>query len=196
MGGSSSQRHTEQPHPCLPYTIFEMKRCTHLNYSEDMYQNTVRDESPVEVTAPPPNPSKRRQKRAVIVRNEDVPRCTSWTNEEEITLCKGWVHVSGDSAKGNARKTNGFWTEVLDYLGKKTNQPGKRTYDVVCGKLMTVRPNVARFCEVHVNVLCMAQDSGDGDEDYFHKAILDYEAEFGVLFTLRHCWELLKNSPK
>ncbi|GJX08044.1 hypothetical protein Tco_0195976 [Tanacetum coccineum] len=79
-----------------------------------MYQNIVREESPVEVMAPPPKPSRRRLKRMVIVQNEDAPRCTPWTNEEEITLCKGWVH-----------------------------------------------------------------DSRAGDEDYFNKALLDYEAEFG-----------------
>nr|GEZ00740.1 hypothetical protein [Tanacetum cinerariifolium] len=112
-----------------------------------MYQNTVREESSVEVTAP----SKRRQKRAATVRNEDVPRCTPWTNDEEIALCKGWVHVSESSAKGNTRKTDGFWSEVLDYLGKKTNQPGRQTYDMVNRKWKTVFPNVARFCEVHAN---------------------------------------------
>nr|GEU63117.1 hypothetical protein [Tanacetum cinerariifolium] len=92
-------------------------------YSKDMYQNTICEESLVEVTAPPPKPSRRRQKRLAIVRNEDAPRCTLWTNEEEIALRKGWVHVSEYSAKGNARKTDGFWTEVLDYLGKKKINP-------------------------------------------------------------------------
>ncbi|GKB38106.1 hypothetical protein Tco_0883048 [Tanacetum coccineum] len=116
-----------------------------------MYQNTVREESPVEVTTP----SKRRQKRAATVRNEDVPRCTPWTTEEEIALCKGWVHVSENSAKGH------------------------RTYDMVNGEWKMVRPNVARFCGVHANVLRRAHDSGAGDEDYFNKALLDYEAEFG-----------------
>ncbi|GJX57120.1 putative ribonuclease H-like domain-containing protein [Tanacetum coccineum] len=39
-------------------------------------------------------------------------------------------------------------------------------------------------------------ESGARDEDYFNKALLDYEAEFGVPFTLHHCWEVLKYSPK
>ncbi|GKD12192.1 hypothetical protein Tco_1196599 [Tanacetum coccineum] len=47
----------------------------------------------------------------------------------------------------------------------------------------------ARFCGVHDNVARMAQESGAGDEDYFNKALLDYEAKFGLPFTLRHCWE-------
>ncbi|GKA10715.1 hypothetical protein Tco_0690148 [Tanacetum coccineum] len=129
-----------------------------------MYQNTAHEESPVEVIAPPPKLSKRRQKRMVVVQNEDAPRCTTWTNEEEITLCKGWVHVSKNSAKGNARKTDGFWIEVLAYLPNKTKQLGRRT----------------------------AHESGARDECYYNKALLDCEAEFGVQFTLRHCWEVLR----
>nr|GEU91352.1 hypothetical protein [Tanacetum cinerariifolium] len=147
-------------------------------YSEDMYQNTAREESPVKVTAPPPKPSRRRQKRMDSIPNEDAPRCTTWNNEEEIALCKGWVHVSENSAKGNARNTDGFWTEVLDYLGKKTKQLGRRTYNMVNRKWNMVRSNVARFYGVHANVLHRAQDSGAGEEEYFNKAILDYEAEF------------------
>nr|GEV25482.1 ribonuclease H-like domain-containing protein [Tanacetum cinerariifolium] len=38
---------------------------------------------------------------------------TAWTNEEEIALCKGWVHVSENSSKCNARKDAGFFTKVL-----------------------------------------------------------------------------------
>nr|GEW46282.1 hypothetical protein [Tanacetum cinerariifolium] len=98
-----------------------------------MYQNTTREESPVEVTASPPKPSKRRQKRMATVQNEDASHCTAWTSEEEITLCKGWVHVYENSAKGNARKTQ----------------------------------------RVRDNVLCRAQVSGAGDEDYYNKALLD-----------------------
>nr|GEW35690.1 ribonuclease H-like domain-containing protein [Tanacetum cinerariifolium] len=41
-----------------------------------------------------------------------------------------------------------------------------------------------------------AQESRTGDEDYFNRALLDYEAETGVPFKLRHCWEVLKGSPK
>ncbi|GJZ28354.1 hypothetical protein Tco_0573001, partial [Tanacetum coccineum] len=126
----------------------------------------------------------------------DAPRCTAWTSEEEIALCKGWVHVSKNNAKGNARKSDGFWTEVLDYLRKKTNQPGRRTYDMVNGKWKTVHSSVARFCGVHANVLRRAQVSRAGDEYYYNKALLEYEAEFGVPFTLRHYWEVLKKSPK
>ncbi|GJZ73540.1 hypothetical protein Tco_0637686 [Tanacetum coccineum] len=59
--------------------------------------------------------------------NEDGPRCIAWSTEEEIVLCKGWVHVSEYSAIGNARRENGFWNEVLLYPESKTKATGHRT---------------------------------------------------------------------
>ncbi|GJX02861.1 hypothetical protein Tco_0188777 [Tanacetum coccineum] len=71
MGGSSSQPHTEQPMSLI-----------HAFPTEDMYtpefsdsfQHTAREDSPVEVAAPPPKskPIGGRQKRTV--QNEDAPR--------------------------------------------------------------------------------------------------------------------------
>ncbi|GJW12901.1 hypothetical protein Tco_1578728 [Tanacetum coccineum] len=130
-----------------------------------MYQNTARGESPVKVTTPPSKPSRRHQKRMADVQNEDAPHCTPWTNEEEIVLCKGWVHVSENSAKGNAKKIDGLWTEVLAYLRNKTQQHGRRAYDMMNGKWKTGCPNVDRFCGVHANVLRRAQDSGSDHRD-------------------------------
>ncbi|GKA20141.1 zinc finger, CCHC-type containing protein [Tanacetum coccineum] len=78
MGGSSSQPHTEQP---------------------ISFQETTRDDSLVEVTGPPlkskSKPTRGHQNRTV--QNEDAAWHIAWTNEEEITLCKGWVHVSESS---------------------------------------------------------------------------------------------------
>ncbi|GKC38843.1 RNA-directed DNA polymerase, eukaryota [Tanacetum coccineum] len=39
-------------------------------------------------------------------------------------------------------------------------------------------------------------ESGASDTDYYAKALIDYEAEIGTMFKLRHCWEILKDSPK
>ncbi|GJU68253.1 zinc finger BED domain-containing protein RICESLEEPER 2-like protein [Tanacetum coccineum] len=63
--------------------------------------------------------------------------------EEEVALCKGWVHVSENSVVGNARKECQFWIR-----------------------------------------------------DYFTTTLLHYDVEFGVPFTLRHYWEVLRKSLK
>ncbi|GJU21765.1 hypothetical protein Tco_1155107 [Tanacetum coccineum] len=111
------------------------------------------------------------------------------TNDKKMRSKNGWIHVSENSAKGNARKTDGFWTEVKDYVHKKTNSD-KRTYDMVCGKWKTVCPNVTRFCGVHDNAARMAQESRAEDEDYFNKALLDYACrKLDYRLHLLHCWE-------
>ncbi|GKD49539.1 hypothetical protein Tco_1278515 [Tanacetum coccineum] len=61
---------------------------------------------------------------------QHVPRRlshTAWTNEEEIALCKGWVHISENSAVDKARKECGFWTKVLWYMERKTKVLRKST---------------------------------------------------------------------
>ncbi|GKC76737.1 glutathione S-transferase T3-like protein [Tanacetum coccineum] len=100
------------------------------------------------------------------------------------------------SERGNARKKDGFWVEVLEYVESTTNQEGRQTYDMVVGKWKVVRPAVVRFCGIYSNVMRMAQESGAGDKDYIQKAMIYYQAECGLLFKFRHCWEVLKDSPK
>nr|GEU30588.1 hypothetical protein [Tanacetum cinerariifolium] len=73
---------------------------------------------------------------------------------------------------------------------------GCRTYDMVVEKWKIVRPAVVRFCGVYSNVMRMAQESGTRDEDYVQKAMVDYQAETGLPFKFRHCWDVLKDSPK
>ncbi|GKD95723.1 hypothetical protein Tco_1379620 [Tanacetum coccineum] len=49
---------------------------------------------------------------------------------------------------------------------------------------------------VHANVMRKEPMSGAEDEDYFAKALLNYEAEYEVPFTLCHSWEVLRKSLK
>ncbi|GJY02068.1 putative reverse transcriptase domain-containing protein, partial [Tanacetum coccineum] len=72
----------------------------------------------------------------------------------------------------------------------------RRTYDMVVRKWKTVRPVVVQFYRVYGNVIRMAHESGAGDEDYVQKAMIHYQAETGLPFKFRHCWDVLKNSPK
>ncbi|GJY46293.1 zinc finger BED domain-containing protein RICESLEEPER 2-like protein [Tanacetum coccineum] len=134
MGGSSSQPHTEKP--MSPTRAFPTGDMSSPGYSDtfqqtDSFQHTARDDSPVEVAAPPPKwkskPTRGRQKRTS--QNEDAHRQTALTNEEEIALCKGWVHVSENSKKGNARKNESgagveyyFNMALLDYEAKHRMQ--------------------------------------------------------------------------
>ncbi|GKA34441.1 gamma-glutamyltranspeptidase 1 [Tanacetum coccineum] len=132
MGGSSSRRHTEQP--LSPIHSFRNEEMYAPQFSEDMYQNTVREESPVEVTA----------------------------------------HLK-DVKRGRLLF-------------------GTRTYPVALHGPMRKKLRCVNDGFTYLKIV--PKDSGAGDEDYFNKALLDYEVKFGVPFTLRHSWEILKKSPK
>nr|GFA16885.1 hypothetical protein [Tanacetum cinerariifolium] len=97
---------------------------------------------------------------------------------------------------GNAKKKQGFWCEVLEYIESKTKQYGRQTYDGVFGKWKTMRLSVIRFSGIYSNVMRMAQESGAEDEDYVQKAMIHYEVETKIPFKLRHCWEVLKDRLK
>ncbi|GKC84203.1 RNA-directed DNA polymerase, eukaryota [Tanacetum coccineum] len=58
-----------------------------------------------------------------------------------------------------------------------------------------VRPKVATFCGVYDNVYRIYR-SGANDADYLQKAQIEYQVEYGVPFTLLHCWEVLKKCDK
>ncbi|GKA33738.1 glutathione S-transferase T3-like protein [Tanacetum coccineum] len=202
MGGSSSQPRTDPP--LSPINAFSLGDLYTPQLSDSFQENTSYwqepnpDDCPVEQVATSPTKKKKatrnRQKR--VTQTEPAPRQTTWTTEEEIALAKGWRSVFENSERGNARKKDGFWVEVLEYVESKTKQEGRRTYDMVVGKWKVVRPAVVRFCGIYSNVMRMAQESGAGDEDYIQKAMIHYQAECGLPFKFRHCWEVLKDSPK
>ncbi|GJX64051.1 hypothetical protein Tco_0298394 [Tanacetum coccineum] len=174
MGGSSSQRRTNPP--MSPIHAFPIRDMYTPEFLDSFQQNTssfqeiAREDSPVEVATSPPKmkkPTRGRQKRTI--QSDYAPRQIVWTNEEEIVLCIGWVYVFENSSVGNTRKDAGFWSKVLQYMERKTKQYGRRTYDM---------------------------ESGASDEDYYARALVDYEAKTGTTFKLRHFWEVLKCSPK
>ncbi|GKB95522.1 hypothetical protein Tco_0981659 [Tanacetum coccineum] len=37
-----------------------------------------------------------------------------WSSQEETTLCKGWIDTSENNVEGIAKKSQWFWTEVLE----------------------------------------------------------------------------------
>ncbi|GJR58539.1 glutathione S-transferase T3-like protein [Tanacetum coccineum] len=166
MGGWSSQPQPSQP-PRSLINAFSLEEL----YTPDFSENTAywQEPNPYEATgeqvATSPTKKKKatrnRQKR--LTQTDDAPRQIAWTTKEEIALAKGWKVVSENSERGNARKKDGFWVEVME----EQNKNGRSS-----------------------------DESGTGDEDYVQKAMIHYQAETGLPFKFRHCWDVLKDSPK
>lgn len=56
----------------------------------------------------------------------------SWTQAEELALCKAWINKSKKSIKENAQKSHGFWTEVLAYFEMGMGELGKGYDALIC----------------------------------------------------------------
>ncbi|GJZ75395.1 hypothetical protein Tco_0639860 [Tanacetum coccineum] len=85
--------------------------------------------------------------------------------------------------------------EMFDELRRLYMESKKKLY-VGEREMEDGAPKRGSVCEVYGNVMRRLQESGARDEDYINTALLDYEAETGVSFKLRHCWEVFKRSPK
>nr|GFA30332.1 hypothetical protein [Tanacetum cinerariifolium] len=92
-------------------------------------------------------------------------RCIPWTPEKETTLCKGWVRTSEDSVKGNMRKERGFWIDILKDMHDTCSITKRRTYNMWSQRYRLSSKGIDRL-----------------------------STEYGVSFTLLHCWEVLKDS--
>ncbi|GJR01395.1 hypothetical protein Tco_0524379 [Tanacetum coccineum] len=123
MGGSSSQPRTDQVHS--PINAFSLEELYTPDFSESLQENTGfwQAPNPYEVPIEQVETSLTKKKKATrnrqkkTIQSDDAPRQTSWTTEEEIALCKGWLAVSENSKHGNSRKQGGFWCEILkDHL--------------------------------------------------------------------------------
>ncbi|GKC11165.1 RNA-directed DNA polymerase, eukaryota [Tanacetum coccineum] len=177
VGGSSSQPNVRGSSSPVRQFSLDDKYFTNV-YSPQFLESFREEQSPVE------------EKEKIVDQ-----RCIPWTPEEETALCKGWVRTSEDSIKGNMRKERGFWIDILKYMHETCPITQRRTYDMVNGKWRTVRSKVCTFCGVYANAI-QTYTSGASDSDYLQRALTDYQAEYGVLFTLLHCWEVLKDCEK
>ncbi|GKE11167.1 ethylene-responsive transcription factor RAP2-4-like protein, partial [Tanacetum coccineum] len=99
------------------------------------------------------------------------------------------------SVMGNARKAKRFWVEVMKYMHANCLIAKRQMYDMVNRKWKTVRPKVVSFCGAFANTI-RTYNSEAGDADYLQRAMIDYQVEYKVPFTLVHCWEELKECDK
>ncbi|GKE83136.1 glutathione S-transferase T3-like protein [Tanacetum coccineum] len=118
-----------------------------------------------------------------------------WTPEEEVALCKAWVHASENSVEGNGKKAAGFWTKVTGYFHHETGEQ-KRSYDFVnCKWKNRIHPKVSQFCEIYNSVHDRHQ-SGSCENIVYQEAELEYRTIYNAPFALTDCWKILKDHPK
>nr|GEY67443.1 hypothetical protein [Tanacetum cinerariifolium] len=114
----------------------------------------VEDDSPVEEVAAV-KPKRKYTRRGQPIKKNDKEFVESWTPEEEVALCKAWVHASENSVEGNGKKVAGFWTKDVEVqevrpMGrdagkKKGSSSSARSESLVAGDPSLVDALVSKF---------------------------------------------------
>ncbi|GJY75575.1 hypothetical protein Tco_0480691 [Tanacetum coccineum] len=139
MGGSLSQRRTDPP--MSPIHAFPIEDMYTPEFSDSFQQNTgsfqetAREDSPVEVATSPPKTKKQtkgRQKRTI--QRDDAPGILHGHMRKKLCCVKVGFTYFENSSVGNTRKDARFWCDFLQYMKSKTKQYGRRTYDIINGK--------------------------------------------------------------
>nr|GEU80103.1 hypothetical protein [Tanacetum cinerariifolium] len=111
MGGSSSQPRTYPPKsPINAFLIEELytpEFSKSLQENIDYWQapNTYEAAGEQVITSSTKNRKKATHNRQIrMIENDDAPRHTPWTTEEEVELAKGWLAVSENSKDGYVKK--------------------------------------------------------------------------------------------
>ncbi|GKD59687.1 hypothetical protein Tco_1297196 [Tanacetum coccineum] len=122
---------------------------------------------------------------------EELPK--DWTVAEETALCQAWYDVSENNIDGNSMKAKGFWDAVIRYFENETGS--SRGYESIVSKWKNrVRPRIGAFCAIISNVE-ENHESGTNDLDVYHKACAEYKMMYKQDFTLKHCYNILKDHP-
>ncbi|GJZ53862.1 zinc finger, CCHC-type containing protein [Tanacetum coccineum] len=125
VGGSSSQPNVGgSSSPVRHFSLDDDDDFTQMysQFSESFpeKQSPVEEMEEIQVPVTQKKLNRRRQttpKKKPQKEKAEDQRCVPWTPEEETALCKGWVRISEDSIKGNARKERGFWVDILNRAG-------------------------------------------------------------------------------
>lgn len=153
---------------------------------------SVEDEDDVEELSPikPKKPSRRATKAKDKGKQpEPTKKVEAWSKAEEVALCRAFIFISENSAKGNAANRNRFWKLVIEYFIKETGSD--RTYDSIMSKWKTrIRNRVENFCALMDNVKDK-HESGENDADDYSKGVREYRLLYGDEFTLEDCWKVL-----
>ncbi|XP_013632861.1 PREDICTED: glutathione S-transferase T3-like [Brassica oleracea var. oleracea] len=129
--------------------------------------------------------------------NEDRRRRTNWSQKEDVVLISAWLNTSKDPITGNEQKAGSFWKRVGAYFNASPQLVGMEDREVGnCKQRWSkISDQVSKFVG-SLRSATSQQSSGQNDNDVMKLAIEIYHHDYGVKFTLEHCWRELKNEQK
>ncbi|KAJ0492744.1 hypothetical protein HanIR_Chr12g0578281 [Helianthus annuus] len=62
--------------------------------------------------------NKYKKKTLVEKKSSNTRGHQRWTHDEEVALCKAFLHISEDHRVGNLQTQNMFWHRIIEHFGK------------------------------------------------------------------------------
>jgi hypothetical protein len=128
----------------------------------------------------------------------------NFSSDEELLLCRAWLHVSQDPRSGTGQKYETLWENISKQFhetrskkyGDDADEPQRPTGSLQ-KKWSVIQHDVSKFCGSYASV-CDLKVSGSNDEDTVELALDLYKKTnpTNTSFAFLHCWELLKTVPK
>nr|GEW39381.1 glutathione S-transferase T3-like [Tanacetum cinerariifolium] len=150
-------------------------------YTEGPSEHIEEDSLVEEFTAV--KPRRKYTRRRQPIKKNDKEFVEPRISEEEVALCKAWVHVSENSVEGNGKKAARFWTKVTEYFHKEIGEQ-KRSYDSInCKWKNRNRHKVSKFYEIY-NSVKERNQSGECDNTIYQEAEIEYHTIYRSAFAL------------
>ncbi|XP_020871500.1 glutathione S-transferase T3 [Arabidopsis lyrata subsp. lyrata] len=136
------------------------------------------------------------------IQAEDTPegkkgKRNNWSAKEDVVLISAWLNTSKDPVVANEERKMTFWSRIATYFAASSALVGmpKREPDHCKQRWRKINDQVCKF----VGSLAAAtsqKSSGQNENDVMKLAHQIYSKDYGVKFTLDHCWRELRHDQK
>nr|XP_051214232.1 glutathione S-transferase T3-like [Lolium perenne] len=133
--------------------------------------------------------------------NRKKRRANSYTEIDDITLCRAWAAVRMDAVSGTDQTGKRYWQRIEDKFHKlmpRVRHPIDRTYRSLQGRWDAIKPACSRWAASMDQVVSNPPNGATVDEyDRIADArYRDMASSKGKRFTMRHFFDVLQHLPK
>ncbi|POW11672.1 hypothetical protein PSHT_08357 [Puccinia striiformis] len=125
-------------------------------------------------------------------------RSKNYDGEEDVRICKLWLHVSQDPLNLTNQAGDTFWKRVGEHYESMRDDTSKfRTWTSVKSRWQILQHAVNKFCGA-IEQVKLSNQSGVNAEDQFNNALKYYKAtsDKNKKFSHLQCYYVLHEAPK
>ncbi|CAA0834824.1 Unknown protein [Striga hermonthica] len=123
----------------------------------------------------------------------------SWTQDEDMLLCRAFCTISSDPIVGAQQSSDGFWRRITLYYNENAQAQNfiERSMESAKSHFYAFHGDCLKF-NASINRFRADQRSGENDAIVLQNALMEWNSDGKKkgAFKWLHCWEILKNSPK